>query len=121
MAQLLISPWKLKLSGLSQPSPLLIDGRVYVVNDSGILSCLDAVTGKQLWKERIGPDFAASPIFVDGKIYFFDCRGKATVIAATPEFKVLATSQLDDGFMASPAVIGKSLIVRSKKNLYRID
>lgn len=113
--------WKLKLSGLSQPSPLLIDGRVYVVNDSGILSCIEAATGKQLWKERIGPDFAASPILVDGRIYFFDCRGKAMVIAATPEFKVLATSQLDDGCMASPAVVGKSLIVRTKKNLYRID
>ena len=62
-----------------------------------------------------------APILVDGRIYFFDCRGKATVIAATPEFKVLATNQLDDGCMASPAVVGKSLIVRTKKNLYRID
>ena len=113
--------WKLKLSGLSQPSPLLIDGRAYIVNDSGIISCLEAATGKQLWKERLGVDFAASPIFVDGRIYFFDCRGKATVVEPGPAFKVLATSQLDDGFMASPAVVGKSLIVRSKKNLYRID
>jgi outer membrane protein assembly factor BamB len=113
--------WKLKLPSLSQPSPLLVDGRAYIVNDSGIMSCLDAATGKQLWKERVGVDFAASPILSEGRIYLFDCRGKATVIAASAEFKVLATSQLDDGCMASPAVVGKALIVRTKKNLYRLE
>jgi outer membrane protein assembly factor BamB len=113
--------WKVKFPSLSQSSPILLDGRVYVVSDSGILLCLDLATGKELFKERIGPDFAASPVLVDGRIYFFDARGKATVIAPTPEFKVLATSQLDDGCMASPAVVGKALIVRTKKHLYRLE
>lgn len=113
--------WKLKLPSLSQPSPLLVDGRAYIVNDSGILHCVEVATGKLLWKERIGVDFAASPILAGDRIYFFDCRGKATVVAATPDFKVLATSQLADGCMASPAVVGRSLIVRTKKHLYRID
>jgi outer membrane protein assembly factor BamB len=113
--------WKVKLPSLSQPSPLLIDGRVYIVNDSGILTCLDVATGAVVFKERIGADFAASPIFVNGRIYFFDCRGKATIIEPGPALKIIGTNQLDDGFMASPAVVGKSLIVRSKKNLYRID
>lgn len=113
--------WKTKFTGLSQSSPLMIDGRVYVVNDSGILLCLESASGKMLWKERIGPDFAASPIYVDGHMYFFDARGKATVIEPGPVMKVIATNQLDDGCMASPAVVGKSLIVRSKKSLYRID
>ena len=113
--------WKTKFTGLSQSSPLLIDGRVYVVNDSGILTCLESATGTMLWKERIGPDFAASPIYVDGHMYFFDARGKSTVIEPGPVMKVIATNQLDDGCMASPAVVGKSLIVRSKKSLYRIE
>jgi outer membrane protein assembly factor BamB len=113
--------WKTKFTGLSQSSPLLIDGRVYVVNDSGILLCLESANGKMLWKERIGPDFAASPIYVDGHMYFFDARGKATIIEPGPTMKVIATNQLDDGCMASPAVVGKSLIVRSKKSLYRIE
>jgi outer membrane protein assembly factor BamB len=113
--------WKTKLPGVSQPSPLLIDGRAYIVNDSGILNCLDATTGKVLWKERLGTDFAASPAYAEGRLYFFDCRGKGTVMEPGAEPKIVATNQLDDGCMASPAVVDGSLVVRSKKNLYRLE
>ena len=113
--------WKVKFPSLSQSSPILLDGRVYVVNDSGILLCLDLATGKEIYKERIGADFAASPVLVDGRMYFFDARGKATVVEPGATFKVLGTSTLADGCMASPAVVGKALIVRTKTNLYRIE
>lgn len=113
--------WKVKFSSLSQPSPILTDGRLYAVNDSGILLCLDVATGKQIYKERLGTDFAASPILADGRLYFFDARGKATVVQAGATFTVLATNTLDAGCMASPAVVGRSLIVRTKTHLYRIE
>lgn len=113
--------WKVKFPSLSQPSPILLDGRVYIVNDSGILLCLDLATGKELYKERIGADFAASPILADGKLWFFDARGKATVVEPGATFKVLATNTFGDGCMASPAVTGKALIVRTKSALYRIE
>jgi outer membrane protein assembly factor BamB len=113
--------WKVKFPALSQSSPLLIDGRVYVVNDSGILLCLDLATGEQVYKERIGADFAASPVVADGRLYFFDARGKTTVVQPGATFTVLATNTLDDGCMASPAVVGKSFIVRTKSSLYRIE
>ncbi len=113
--------WKLKFSSLSQPSPILTDGRLYAVNDSGILLCLDVATGKEIYKERVGSDFAASPILADGRLYFFDARGKGTVVQAGATFSVLATNTLDAGCMASPAVAGKSLIVRTKMHLYRIE
>lgn len=113
--------WKVKFPSLSQSSPILLDGRVYVVNDSGILLCLDVATGKELYKERIGVDFAASPVLADGRMYFFDARGKATVVEPGPTFTVLATNSLADGCMASPAVVGKALIVRTKTSLYRIE
>lgn len=113
--------WKVKFPSLSQSSPILLDGRVYVVNDSGILLCLDLATGEQIYKERIGVDFAASPVLADGRMYFFDARGKATVVEPGPAFKVLATNTLADGCMASPAVVGKALIVRTKTSLYRIE
>lgn len=113
--------WKVKFSSLSQPSPILTDGRLYAVNDSGILLCLDVATGKEIYKERIGSDFAASPVLVDGRLYFFDARGKATVVQAGATFTVLATNTLDAGCMASPAVVGRSLIVRTKTHLYRIE
>ncbi len=113
--------WKVKFPSLSQSSPILLDGRVYVVNDSGILLCLDLATGKEIYKERIGADFAASPVLADGRMYFFDARGKATVVEPGATFKVLATNTLADGCMASPAVVGKALIVRTKTSLYRIE
>ena len=113
--------WKVKFSSLSQPSPILFDGRVYVVNDSGILLCLNVDTGKEIYKERLGSDFAASPILADGRLYFFDARGKATVVQAGATFTALATNTLDAGCMASPAVVGRSLIVRTRTHLYRIE
>lgn len=113
--------WKVKFPALSQSSPILLDGRVYVVNDSGILLCLDLATGKEIYKERLGTDFAASPVLADGRMYFFDARGKGTVVEPGATFKVLATNTLADGCMASPAVVGKALIVRTKTNLYRIE
>jgi outer membrane protein assembly factor BamB len=113
--------WKVKFPALSQPSPILLDGRVYLVNDSGILLCLDVATGKELYKERIGADFAASPILADGKLWFFDARGKATIVEPGATFKVLGTNTFGDGCMASPAVVGKALIVRTKSALYRIE
>ncbi|HEX3132925.1 MAG TPA: PQQ-binding-like beta-propeller repeat protein [Planctomycetota bacterium] len=113
--------WKVKFPSLSQSSPILLDGRVYVVSDAGILLCLDVATGKEIYKERLGADFAASPVLADGRMYFFDARGKATVVQPGPTFTVLSTSTLADGCMASPAAVGKSLIVRTKTNLYRIE
>jgi outer membrane protein assembly factor BamB len=112
--------WKAKFSSLSQPSPILYAGRVYAVNDSGILVCLDAATGTEVYKERIGSDFAASPVLADGRLYFFDARGKATVVQPGDAFRVLATNTLEAGCMASPAVAGGSLVVRTKTHLYRI-
>jgi outer membrane protein assembly factor BamB len=63
---------------------------------------------------------AASPIFARGRIYFFNEDGEIPVIEAGKEFKLLARNKLADGFMASPAISGNSLILRTKSNLYRI-
>ncbi len=113
--------WKVKFPSLSQSSPILLDGRMYVVNDAGILLCLDLATGKEIYKERIGADYAASPILADGRMYFFDARGKATIVQPGATFNVVGTNTLDAGCMASPAVAGKTLIVRTKTHLYRIE
>ena len=66
-------------------------------------------------------NYSASPLFVDGRIYFFSQEGKATVIAPGKEYKELAINQLDGGFMASPAVAGKALFLRTETHLYRIE
>ncbi|MFC1739349.1 PQQ-binding-like beta-propeller repeat protein [Planctomycetota bacterium] len=113
--------WKCDKKVPTIPSPLVIDGFVYMVSDNGFVSCLQAQTGKLLWQERIGGSFASSPVYTNGRIYFSNQNGKTTVIKAGRTFEVLAVNQLDDGFMASPAVVGRSLIKRTKTHLYCIE
>ncbi|MFV1994186.1 MAG: PQQ-binding-like beta-propeller repeat protein, partial [Verrucomicrobiales bacterium] len=102
-------------------SPLLVGDYLFVVDDGGIAACLEAKTGEEVWKARLGGNFSASPILANGKIYFFDEEGKGTVIEAAPEFKILAENELESGCMASPAVSGDVLFVRTKTHLYRIE
>jgi outer membrane protein assembly factor BamB len=113
--------WKQKAGAPDQASPLIVNGRLYMVSSGGIASCLDLENGEIIWKERIGSDFAASPVYVDGRIYFCDCNGQTTVIEPGDTFKVVAKNQLESGFMASPAIVGKSFVLRTKTHLYRIE
>jgi outer membrane protein assembly factor BamB len=105
----------------TRSSPVLVGDALFMVNDAGIMSCIDAITGDLVWQTRFGGKFSASPLYADGRIYFFSEEGVTPVIAAQREFKLLATNQLDDGFMASPAVDGQALILRTKSHLYRIE
>ncbi len=112
--------WKQSKTIPTRSSPLLIDDLIYMVNDAGIFSCAEAKTGKQVWVERLGGNYTASPIYADGKMYFFSQEGVCPVLAPGREYKLLAKNQLDEGFMASPAAVGESLITRSRTHLYRI-
>jgi outer membrane protein assembly factor BamB len=103
------------------PSPLLVGKELYVIDRSGVATCVDALTGKEHWRERLGGNFDASPIEVRGRIYFCNRDGKTTVLSAGNEFKSLATNQLDGEFRASPAVADRALFLRSDTHLYRID
>ncbi len=113
--------WDTKKATPTRPSQLIIGDHLYMITDKGIVSCLDVETGKTIWTERMGGSHSASPIYADGRIYFAAEDGKMRVIAADPkEFKLLAENQLDDGSMASPAVIENDLLIRTKTHLYRI-
>lgn len=113
--------WRVGRSMPSKPSPLLVGDLIFVVDDGGLASCLDAQTGKEVWRERIGGNYSASPLYAEGRIYFFSEEGKTTVVKADRQFAKLAENKLEAGFMASPAVSGKSLILRTKTHLYRIE
>ncbi|MBM3878264.1 MAG: quinonprotein alcohol dehydrogenase [Verrucomicrobia bacterium] len=112
--------WKTKRSVPKKPSLLLLEELLFGIDDSGIATCWVAATGEAVWNERIGGNHSASPLAVAGRIYFFSEEGKTTAISAGREFRKLAENQLGDGFMASPAVTGQSLILRSRTHLYRI-
>jgi outer membrane protein assembly factor BamB len=104
-----------------KPSILLVGGELFVGNDTGIVTCFDALTGKEIFRERIGGNFSASPIYHNGLIYLFSEEGVTTVIRASRDFEVVATSTLGDGFTASPAVADNALFLRSQSALYRVE
>jgi outer membrane protein assembly factor BamB len=103
------------------PSPVLLDDLLFTLSDNGIATCWEAKTGQEVWKERLGGEFAASMLVSDGRIYCFGQDGKATVLRANRHFERLATNVLDAGFLASPAVAGRALILRTKTHVYRIE
>ena len=112
--------WRMHKKVPTRSSVLLIDGLIYMVNDKGIVDCVEAKTGSEVWHGRIDGEYSASPTFADGRIYCCNEAGKTTVLAPGREFKVLAENQLPDGIMACPAVAGESLFIRTKTNCYRI-
>jgi outer membrane protein assembly factor BamB len=113
--------WRVSRGVPRMPSPVLVNDLIFMVNDGGIASCLEATTGKQLWQERIGGEYASSVLYADNRVYCFSQQGKTIVLKPSRTFEVLATNELADGFMASPAVDGKALILRTKTHLYRVE
>ena len=113
--------WKTKRSVARKPSLLLVDDLLFMIEDGGIASCLEARSGREVWRERVGGNYSASPLHAEGRIYCFSEEGKATVLDAGREYRVLAVSELEGGFMASPAVAGRALFLRTKTHLYRIE
>ena len=104
-----------------KPSMLFAEGKLYSVTDNGIAACLNAKDGSDIWKARLTGDFSASPLYAAGRIYFFGQNGQTTVMQAGDEAKELTRNTLPEGFMASPAVAGSSLFLRTEKALYRIQ
>lgn len=113
--------WKVDSMVPRTASPILVDGLLYMVSDDGSVSCLEAPSGKQIWRSRIGGTYAASPIYGDQRIYFFSQQGKTLVLKPGRSFETLATNSLPNGFMASPAVSGRALFLRTKTDLYRVE
>jgi outer membrane protein assembly factor BamB len=113
--------WKLDRGVPLTPSPLLVGSELYMVTDNGIVTCVDAKTGKEYWRARVGGNHSASPIYADGRIYFLNEDGESVVLAPGQQLKHLATNQLDGRTLASMAVSNGSIFIRSDTHLYRIS
>jgi outer membrane protein assembly factor BamB len=113
--------WRLDRGVPLTPSPLLVGDELYMVTDNGIATCVDAKTGEELWRARLGGNHSASPIYADGKIYFLSEEGESVVIAPGRQLKHLATNQLEGPTLASMAISDSSLFVRTATHLYRIS
>ena len=113
--------WKVTKDMPRTASLLLVDDLLYMVNDDGYAICLEAKTGNQVWREHLKGKHSASPMYGTGRIYFFSEKNMTTVIEPGGEFKVLAENQLEERVMATPAVTGDAIILRSKTHLYRLE
>ena len=104
------------------PSPLLYGDYFYVLFDFGFLSCHDARTGRLVYdKQRIGPGitaFTASPWAANGRIFALSEDGDTFVFQAGPEYGLLRTNSLNEMCMATPALAGDRLLIRTLTNLH---
>jgi outer membrane protein assembly factor BamB len=114
--------WNSRQVGPYNPTPLVYGDYLYVLYDMGMLSCFEAKTGKPVYeKERLNGPFTVSPWAYDGKVFCLNEDGDTFVIQAGPEFKSLGKNKLDEMCMACPAIVGKSLFIRTFTKLYRIE
>lgn len=113
--------WKVKQQMPTMPSPVMADGRIYIISDGGVATCLNATDGKVVWRERVPGQYSASAMLGAGRVYFCSHEGNTTVIAASDKFEVLAENHLDGKLMASPAAVDGDLILRTDTHLYRIS
>jgi outer membrane protein assembly factor BamB len=115
--------WHLPKAGPLTSTPLLYEGRLYVLEQSlGVVNCYDARSGKQLYRERLpqARGFLASPWAYDGKVFCLDEDGRTFVLQAGPEFKLLGRNDVGETCWASPAPANGALFLRTVEHLYCI-
>jgi outer membrane protein assembly factor BamB len=112
--------WTAPNGGSYVPSLVHYDGLIYLTNEIGIVSCLDAATGERVWRHRLGAVFLASPVAGDGKVYFVGETGETFVLKAGRTPELLATNDLGERFLASPAIAGGRVFLRSDRTLFAV-
>ena len=95
------------------PTPLYLDGRLYLISDAGIATALDAATGRELWTARLRAEFFSSPVLIGGKIYCASTKGEMIVLATGDTFQELGRSPLGEGTHSTPCVDGGRLYVKT--------
>jgi outer membrane protein assembly factor BamB len=113
--------WSKMRGGPYMTTPIVYGPYLYVCSNAGILTCYAADTGKEVYKERLGGvSYTASPVAAAGRLYFTSEQGSVRVVKAGPEFELLAVSELDDVCMATPAISGDTVFVRSQHFLFAL-
>jgi outer membrane protein assembly factor BamB len=112
--------WRIKSPILQLLTPVVKDGLVYTVDTRGNMMCINAETGEKIWSEKRKGNFHSSPIYADGKIYFSSHHGITTLVKEGRVLEIEAENKLDGEIWATPAVLDKSIIMRTSKYLYMI-
>jgi outer membrane protein assembly factor BamB len=109
--------WQAVRGGPHVPSPLYYNERLFIVNDTGIVTCLDAGTGKPVWQNRLSGRCSMSPVEAGGKLLITNEEGKSYVLKAGDTFEILAENDLKEPTLATPAVLGGRIYFRTDKHL----
>ena len=105
------------------PSGVVHEGKAYVVHDTGILNVLDAMSGKPIYRARVGGGghtFSASPVAFGSRVLFLTEEGVTFVLDTGNEYKEIAKNDLGEMALASPAIAGDALYIRTQSKLYKI-
>ncbi|MEP3478109.1 MAG: PQQ-binding-like beta-propeller repeat protein [Fuerstiella sp.] len=116
--------WKVKKGVPKSPSVILVDESIYMVDDAGIATSVNALTGDVQWQKRLKGKYSASPVYAGGHIYFQSETGQTTVVKPGDSLEIVETNQLGDGktrTFASFAFDGDAILLRSETALYRIE
>ena len=113
--------WILERTAPDSSTPVCYDGRAYLVRGNGITLCLDLITGRKLWEERLaqGQYFSAT-VAGDGKVYVLGTSGTCTVLQSGAKFAKLAENKLPGTFYATPAISDGTIYLRSENVLYAV-
>jgi len=110
--------WGKLRGGPYMPTPIVYGKHLYTIGNSGMVTCYEAATGKELYKERVGgTSYTASPVAADGRLYFTSEQGEVRVVKAGPELELLAVNKTGEACMSTPAICGGALLVRTKDAL----
>jgi outer membrane protein assembly factor BamB len=113
--------WGKMRGGPYMPTPIVYGPHLYICSNAGIVTCYEAATGQEVYRERIGgTSYTASPVAADGRLYFVSEQGEVRVVKAGAEFELLAVNAMDDVCMAVPAISGGVLFVRTQHTLYAL-
>jgi outer membrane protein assembly factor BamB len=113
--------WWQSKDGSYMPTPLVKGNLLYTCNDNGRLAVRDALTGDLIYRQRVGTashTYSASAVAAGGHIYFVSEQGEVTVLEEGNAFKRVATNNLEEVVMATPAISGDRLLIRTVRNLY---
>lgn len=113
--------WRTSRNAPNKPTPVLVGDLLFMVDDGGVGSCLDWRTGETLWRARIGGNHSASLLAAGDRVYAFNEEGETHVFRAAPRFQLLALDRLAEGCLATPAITGHALILRTRTHLYRLE
>ena len=103
------------------PTPIIYKGYLFLWGDNGVVRCLEAASGKEIWTQRVGQaQFSGSPVCVDGKLYCMSETGEVFVVRAAPQYEPLGRSSLGDPSHSTPAVSGGRLYLRTFHRLFCI-